>query len=125
MRVDSQRGWREIGERRIFFRSKWEANYARYLEWLREKHQILAWEYEPRTFWFDHIKRGSRSYTPDFRVVFPDREEWHEVKGWMDPKSKTKLARFGRCYPKEKLVLVERETMKALAAQVGRMCGWE
>jgi hypothetical protein len=37
-------GWREIGGYRKFYRSKWEANYARYLEWLRARGEITAWD---------------------------------------------------------------------------------
>lgn len=100
-------GKREDLENR-YFRSAWEANYARYLNWLKAKGEIHDWEYEPKTFIFEHIKRGTRAYTPDFRVV--DRSgahAWHEVKGWMDAKSKTRLARFKRCFPLEKLIVVD------------------
>lgn len=90
-----------------YFRSAWEANYARYLNFLVSRGEITSWEYEPRTFIFDKIKRGTRAYTPDFLVVFPcGRHEWHEVKGWMDQQSKTRLSRFAKYYPKEKLILV-------------------
>ena len=54
-------GWREIAGRRIYFRSRWEANYARYLQWLKDRGEIVDWEYEPETFWFEKIKRGVRS----------------------------------------------------------------
>jgi len=62
-------GWRVIGGIRKYYRSKWEANYARYLEWLKSKGEIQGWLHEPETFWFDGIKRGCLSYLPDFRVV--------------------------------------------------------
>ena len=98
----------------VYFRSAWEANYARYLNFLASRGDIASWEYEPKTFTFDKIKRGTRSYTPDFRVVFPcGRCEWHEVKGWMDQKSKTRLARFARYYPKENLVIVDSAWFKS------------
>lgn len=91
-----------------YFRSAWEANYARYLNMLIRQGEIAGWEYEPKTFTFDHIKRGTRAYTPDFRVdMIGGGHVWHEVKGWMDAKSKTRLARFARCYPDEKLVVVD------------------
>jgi hypothetical protein len=91
----------------LFVRSSWEANYARYLNWLVAKKQIKSWSYEPQVFWFEKITRGSRSYTPDFKVVnLNNSHEWHEVKGWMDAKSKTKLKRFAKYYPDEKLVLI-------------------
>ena len=38
-------GWREIGDKRCYFKSAWEANYARYLQWLKENGRIIDWEY--------------------------------------------------------------------------------
>lgn len=102
-------GWRTIGGRRIYFRSSWEANYGRYLQFLKEKQQIYHWEHEPKTFWFEKIKRGCRSYLPDFKVFdFLGNHHWVEVKGYMDPRSATKLKRFAKYYPKEKITLIEK-----------------
>ena len=44
----------------LFVRSSWEANYARYLNWLVKLGEIKGWEYEADTFAFDKIKRGTR-----------------------------------------------------------------
>lgn len=100
--------WRVVGGQRVFFRSRWEANYARYLETLRKQKQIKTWEHEPETFWFEGIKRGCVSYLPDFRVTFPDgRVEYHEVKGWMDARSKTKLKRMAKYHPEVVMVLID------------------
>ena len=77
--------WKDVGERRIFARSKWEHYYAIYLDSLRKQGQILDWEHETKEFWFDKIKRGVRSYKPDFLVLHKNgEEEWIEVKGYMD-----------------------------------------
>lgn len=84
-----------------FFRSSWEANYARFLTYCK-----LEWEYEPTTFWFHKIKRGVRCFTPDFLV--PSLNEYHEVKGWMDAKSRTKLKRMAKYYPKVKLIVIDK-----------------
>lgn len=87
-----------------FFRSSWEANFARYLNLMIERKQrdIASWEYEPQEFWFHEIQRGTRSYLPDFKVHFTDGEyHWYELKGWMDNVSKTKLKRFAKYYPEE------------------------
>ncbi len=86
-----------------FFRSSWEANYARYLNFMKGRGDILSWEYEPHTFWFEAIRRGVRSYMPDFKVTLASdgRIEWHEVKGWMDAKSRTKLSRMAKYFPHE------------------------
>lgn len=92
-----------------YFRSAWEANYARYLNWLVSKGEIDGWSYEPVTFEFVGIKRGVRFYTPDFRVETRGAHEWHEVKGWMDSQSKTRMKRMAKYYPGEKVVMIDRK----------------
>lgn len=89
----------DLGDR--YFRSRWEANYARYLNYAG-----IEWTYEPETFWFESIKRGCRSYTPDFWI--PSLGCFHEVKGWMDAKSKTKLARMKKYHPTVKIVIIDK-----------------
>lgn len=120
-------GWREIGGYRKFYRSRWESNYARYLQWLKERGEILDWKHEPETFWFDAIKRGVRSYLPDFRVWERDgSSRLHEVKGWMDARSKTTLKRMAKYHPSETIVVVREKDYNAIAKTVGPMInGWE
>lgn len=120
-------GWREIGGVRKYYRSKWEANYARYLEWLKEKKQIADWKHEPKTFWFEGIKRGTLSYLPDFWVQeLSGVEAFHEVKGWMDDRSKTKIARMGRYYPSVKLVVIREKEYNEIKRKIASMIqGWE
>ncbi len=110
----------------VYFRSSWEANYARYLNWLVGLGEIERWQYEPETFWFHAIKRGTRSYTPDFRVYERGRSYLVEVKGWMDAKSKTKLARMAKYYPEVEIRLVDEAQYKAIARAVAALIpGWE
>lgn len=91
----------------IFMRSSWELNYACYLDLMIDKGIIHKWEYEVDTFWFEKIKRGVRSYKPDFKVYISKTEfEYHEVKGWMDDKSKTKLNRMRIYHPNINIVLI-------------------
>lgn len=100
--------WREIGGVRKYYRSRWEANYARLLEFRKARGDIKAWEHEPETFWFEKVKRGVCSYLPDFRVTLNDGSiEYHEVKGWMDAKSKTKLKRMKQYHPAVVVVLID------------------
>lgn len=102
----------------VFFRSSWEANYARILNDRLQLGEILSWEYEPHTFRFP-VQRGNKSYMPDFRVwLSPNEYEWHEVKGWMDSASRIKLRRFNLHFPLEaaKLTLIDRPAYMALAA---------
>lgn len=119
--------WREIGGQRNYFRSAWEANYARYLEWLKGRGLIVSWKHEPETFWFEAIKRGCRSYLPDFVVVERDGSfVYHEVKGWMDDRSKTKIKRMAKYHPAVKLIVIDSKNYKAIAKTVSRMIpGWE
>lgn len=120
-------GWREIGGKRNYYRSRWEANYARYLEWLKRLGEIKDWQHEPETFWFDGIKRGVRSYRPDFRVWENDGSSaLHEVKGWMDARSKTTLKRMAKYHPQEKLIVIRERDYNSIAKKVGRLIeGWE
>ena len=114
-----KQGWYKIGGVSCFFRSSWEVNYARYLEWLKQRGEIIEWEYEPTTFWFYKIKRGARSYTPDFRVTEKDGGvKYHEVKGWMDRRSKTKLKRMKKYHPEVDLVLVDAQAYRKLRRQI-------
>lgn len=81
-------------------RSNWEANFVRILNGYK-----IKFEFEPTVFAFP-IKRGTKGYTPDFYLINSD--EWVELKGYLDDKSKVKLKRFKRYYPKEfeKLICV-------------------
>ena len=111
-----------------YFRSAWEANYARYLNFLKALGEIFKWEYEADTFWFEAIKRGTRSYTPDFKIWTKNASEpyYEELKGWMDAKSKTKLSRMAKYYPNVKVVLVDEKKYRAIARSIRTMIpNWE
>ncbi len=119
--------WREIGGKRCFFRSAWEANYARYLEFLKVHQNITDWEHEPFTFWFEGIKRGCVSYLPDFRVTnLSGSHEFHEVKGWMDDRSATKIKRMAKYFPDVKLVVIDATWFKRNRPKLrGLIPDWE
>jgi hypothetical protein len=110
----------------LYVRSSWEANWARYLNWLKGLGEILTWEYEADTFEFP-IKRGSKFYTPDFKVTNKDGSiEYHEVKGWMNQQSATKIKRMGNYYPRIKLIVVDSNAYHEVGRQLGqRLPGWE
>lgn len=102
-----------------YFRSKWEANYALYLDWLIKQKQIHNWEYEAETFFFAAIKLGTRSYRPDFKVFNNNGSiEYHEVKGYMDAKSKTKLKRMKKYFPGVKVELIDKDRYSAILKQM-------
>ena len=88
----------------VYFRSASEANFARYLKFLK-----IEFQHEPRTFLFPGVRRGNVSYLPDFYL--PKEDRWVEVKGWFDPSSKTKLKRFKKYFPEQfaKLTIVVRD----------------
>lgn len=120
-------GWRVIGGNRSYYRSRWEANYARYLEWLKDRGEIKNWEHEPETFWFLNIMRGVRSYLPDFRVTENGgKQTYHEVKGWMDAKSKTKIKRMRIYHPSVTLIVIEKGAYDSITQGVSRLIpDWE
>ncbi len=122
-----QAGWREIGGRRIHCRSRSEANYGRYLEWLRARGDIKDWAHEPETFWFDGVRRGCVSYKPDYTVTENSgRVVRHEVKGWMDDKSRVKLKRMAKYHPNIVILVITSETYAGIAKTVsGLIAGWE
>lgn len=116
------RGYFDIDGKKMFFRSKWEANYALYLNFLIRQKQIVRWEFEPQTFLFEKIRSGTRTYKPDFKVYKSDGSfEFHEVKGWLDPQSKTKLKRMKKYFPEIKLILVDGDSYKDIRKKLGRM----
>jgi hypothetical protein len=116
----AKRGWYEKNGKKYFMRSGWELNYANYLDFLIKEKLIKKWEYEVDTFWFEKIKRGTRSYKPDFKLFRNDGTiEYHEVKGWMDTKSKTKLKRMRIYYPDIKILIIGKDKYKVAC----HLCG--
>lgn len=110
----------------IYVRSSWEANYARYLNWLKDKGEIISWEYEVDTFWFEGIKRGNVAYTPDFKVTEKDGSIiYHEVKGYMDDKSKVKLNRMAKYHPDIKIIIIGHKEYKELKKIKQLIPNWE
>jgi hypothetical protein len=110
-----------------FFRSKMEANFARYLKLLKRCGNIHDWKYEADTFEFHKIKRGTRFYLPDFKVWdTPDSEPYYyEVKGFMDAKSKTKLKRMAKYYPEVKVIIIDDKAYRQIAKHKHLIAGWE
>jgi hypothetical protein len=113
----SQQGYRaDLGHA---CRSKWEANYARFLLFTERRYL-----YEPCEFWFP-VERGNRTYRPDFYILGEDR--WVEVKGYLDRASKTKLKRFRKYCPNECLEIITGAFFREIQRQgVARLIpGWE
>lgn len=99
-------GERKIGDKLIFFRSRWEANYARVLELQKNDGFIKDWAHEPQRF-FGHGEWKGTCYLPDFLVTKNDwSTEYHEVKGWMCERSTAKIKMMRECFPDHLLVVI-------------------
>lgn len=110
----------------MYFRSAWEANYARYLNWLLENGDIASWEYEADTFIFEGYTRGAMTYRPDFKITEKDgRVVYHEIKGWMDGPSKTRLKRMAKHYPDVEVIVIGEAEYKALRKWASLIPNWE
>lgn len=110
----------------IYVRSSWEANYCRYLNFLQAQGNVASWQYESEVFRFEGVKRGPYTYTPDFKVVYPDGLiEYHEVKGWMDSRSRNKLARMAKFHPGVIIRVVAKAEYQAIAQWAALIAGWE
>jgi hypothetical protein len=118
--------WAEIGGKRNFYRSRWEYRYALYLEFMKKHKHIVEWEHEPKTFYFEGIKRGTNNYKPDFRVIFPSgNEEWIEVKGYETSKDRTKYKRMAKYHPDVKLRVIGKEWFKENGSKLKNIIsGW-
>lgn len=119
-----KQGWRKIENKTYFFRSKWEANYAKYLNFLKNKEIIKNWEFEPRTFVFSN---GINSYLPDFRILTNKNNiEYHEVKGWFDERSKRNIDFMKKEYPDIILKIIDEKTYKAIKNEYSnKIKDWE
>jgi hypothetical protein len=104
-----------IEDKTFFARSRWEANVAAYLQYLKESELITDWEHEAEEYRFEEIKRGVMSYLPDFKVTRLNGSFYLiEVKGYMDDKSKTKLNRMKKYFPDIFIDLIEAKRYKQL-----------
>jgi len=101
-----------------YFRSSWEANVARWLDFTG-----VRWEYEAKTFEFSQIKRGTRFYTPDFYL--PEEERFIEVKGWWDEKSLTRRKRMAKYHPAVLIEYIDAPRYRAISASFSFLPFWE
>lgn len=94
------KGWLEIDGKRMYLKSKWEKRYCLYLSFMKKYGHITDYWYEPETFWFEGIKRGTNNYKPDFKVEFPSGNvEYYEIKGYETAKDRTKYKRMEKYHP--------------------------
>lgn len=120
-------GWRTVGGKSIYFRSRWEFNYAAYLESLRVSGSVSSWVHEPKAFLLSTPGGRVRGYLPDFQVTLAAGDvQYHEVKGWMDERSREKLVLMSSQHPSAVIVLIDkawfRKHEKTLSQTIP---GWE
>lgn len=113
----------------VYFRSAMEANIARYLDFLKKAGEIEKWEYEPETFYFNdrgaNLKRGTLSYTPDFKVSYADDQiEYWEPRGYMYQEGKVALRRMAKYFPEVKIRVIRYAEYRDIARSVGRLIPW-
>jgi hypothetical protein len=91
----------------VCFRSSWEADWARQLEFWKVHGNVTRWEYEPESFLLP-FKGGARRYVPDFKVWYPGTIiEYHEVKAVVDSRWRQALRGMRRFHPHVRLRVVD------------------
>ena len=104
-------GFRE--DLNIYLRSRWEANFARYLKFLKQD-----FTYESETF----LLSDGRTYTPDFKVG----EKYYEVKGWWTGIAKEKFSLFLKDYPQVEVQIIDSVEYSRLESEHSRFIEfWE
>lgn len=97
----------------MYFRSRWEANFARVLT-----HQDKEWGYEPVTFQLT----PTVSYTPDFVC----EGTCYELKGRWYKGQAEKIAMFREQHPELPFVLIEEAEYRELSRRWKMSIpGWE
>ena len=81
----------------LCFYSRWEANFARILNFLN-----IKWEFQPKIF-----KLENQRYTPDFYL--PESNTYIEIKNFLSDYSKNRYDGFRKSYPDLRLVLILKE----------------
>lgn len=104
----------------------WEANYARYLNWLIERGEIFSWSYESKEWQFP-VKRGTRFYKCDFEIVDTEGSDpWYvEIKGFLNEKDVTALTRMAKYFPEVVIVLLDKSKYQEIVAEAGHLPFWE
>ena len=91
-----------------YFRSKWEANFARVLNYWN-----IPWKYEPKRF-----NLGDCTYCPDFKVYDPKAGEYFvEIIGFFDDIHKKKLGLFSEKFPSERIQVINKNVYEDLKSE--------
>lgn len=107
-----------IGDSYYVFKSSWEKTIAEQLQTLKNQQVIQKWEYESKHFIFHDIKRGIRSYCPDFEVTLADGNKMYiEVKGWKMDSSMKRISMFIERYPNVKFYLLDSDEYQRIISE--------
>ena len=85
------------------YKSGLERNYAERLDLLKHAGEIVEWRYEGIKF---KLGKGAW-YTPDFLVVYEDRFELHETKGFWREAALVRIKVAASAYPWYRFVVVQ------------------
>lgn len=98
----------------IYFFSRWEANFARLMNFLK-----IKWVHQPKTF-----QLTSQKYTPDFYL--PEYDAYVEIKNFLSDYSKNRDLEFRTLYPALKLILILKKDYLELQNEYAhRIPTWE
>lgn len=97
----------------LYFRSNWEANFARILQFKNKQ-----WKYEPTTF-----ELGEGTYTPDFSVEGVDG--FIEVKGRVNDDTMKKVVAFKKLNPGVPITLIDPIEYDKLRKRFKKLVAWE
>ncbi len=135
-RDNCKRGRREDCEN-IYFPCRMEANLFRFYRWLKARRLINDFVYQPPEFDFSAVyKHGTNRYRPDFWIErFGNHADntnpalpvtYIEAKGYLDPKSKTKLKRMAKLYPLVKVEIIGWPEYQQIEREYAALIpGWE
>jgi transposase-like protein/AraC-like DNA-binding protein len=99
-----------------YFRSNWEANFARILEY-----NNIKYEYEKHRFFLESMQRY---YVPDFYL--PDTDTWIEIKGYWIEDAKDKFEFFKKENPDKNIKLIDKKPYKELEEKYKKiLANWE
>ncbi len=90
-------GIRSDIDKTTYFYSRWEANFARLLNYWE-----IEWVHQPKVF-----DLGTQKYTPDFYL--PQYDIYIEIKNFLWNYSRIRDEKFRKLYPNKKLILLLKE----------------
>lgn len=112
-------GLRKIGDKEIWFRSSWEANFARILNY-----RGLNFIFEPKWYKIPTSEGYEDThYVPDFFVE--SENKFYEIKGYTQEDDLYKMRKFVEIY-KAELILIDPEEYKKLEKEFkDKIVDWE